>query len=165
MAERTHRLVVGVMGAASCGEETAALAERVGSLLADRGAVVLCGGRGGVMEAAARGARSRGGLVVGVLPGRDADDSPPNPSVDVAIFTGMGDGRNWVNACSSDAIVAIAGGWGTLSEIALARKIGRPVVLLRSWPLAALDGEAELPVASTAEQAVEMVWELLRSSE
>ena len=81
MAERTHRIVVGVMGAGSCDGVAAALAERVGRLIADRGAVLLCGGRGGVMEAAARGARSGGGLVVGIMPGRDASETPPNPSI------------------------------------------------------------------------------------
>jgi uncharacterized protein (TIGR00725 family) len=156
-AER--RTVVGVMGASTCDDATLEIAEEVGRLVASRGAVLLCGGRGGVMEAAARGARSAGGFVVGVLPGRDARESPPNSYVDVAIFTGMHDGRNWINACSSDAMIAVSGGYGTLSEIALARKIGRPVVAIRSWAL----GD-DLPSVETPAEAVAMVFDLLRSS-
>lgn len=162
MAGRGHRRVVGVMGAASCDAEVAALAEGVGRLVAESGLVLLCGGRTGVMEAAARGARAAGGLTIGVLPGRDARESPPNEYVEVAIFTGINDGRNWVNVCSSDAVIAIAGGYGTLSEIALALKLGKPVVLLRSWRF-----EADPPLpgarrAATAAEAVAMVLESLR---
>ena len=156
------RTVIGVMGASACDEETAGLAEEVGRLVAGRGAVLLCGGGGGVMEAAARGAREAGGLVVGVMPGRDASASPPNPHVDVAIFTGMGDGRNWVNVCSSDAVVAIAGGYGTLSEIALALKLGKPVVLLRTWRFECDPPLPAAPRAETAGEAVAMVFESLR---
>jgi uncharacterized protein (TIGR00725 family) len=130
---RTHRIVIGVMGAATCDEETASIAGRIGRAIAERGAVLLCGGRTGVMEAAARGARNAGGLVIGVLPGTSAADTPPNPHVDIALFTGMGDGRNWINACASDAVIAIGGGFGTLSEMALALKLGRPVVAVRTW--------------------------------
>jgi uncharacterized protein (TIGR00725 family) len=132
-AARTHRIVIGVMGAATCDDEIASIAGRIGRAIAERGAVLLCGGRSGVMEAAARGARSAGGLVLGVLPGASAVDTPPNPYIDVALFTGMGDGRNWINACASDAVIAIGGGFGTLSEIALALKLGRPVVAVRTW--------------------------------
>jgi uncharacterized protein (TIGR00725 family) len=162
VAERTHRRVVGVMGAGACDAETSALAEEVGRLLAEAGVVLLCGGRGGVMEAAARGARAAGGLTVGVLPGRDAAETPPNEHVDVALFTGLGDGRNWVNVCSSDAVVAIAGGYGTLSEIALALKLGRPVVLLRTWRFEA-DPPLDEPLrAETAAEAVAMVLDAMR---
>jgi len=163
MAEASRRRVIGVMGAGSCDAQTAALAEEVGRLVAEAGAVLLCGGRGGVMEAAARGAHRAGGLTIGVMPGRDSAETPPNPFVDVAIFTGMRDGRNWINACSSDAVVAIAGGWGTLSEVALAMKLGKPVVLLRSWRIENDDPSLDAPrsVATPAE-AVAMVLERLR---
>jgi hypothetical protein len=158
----TSRPVIGVMGPGECDAETAAAAEEVGRLVAEAGAVLLCGGRGGVMEAAARGAKAAGGLTVGVMPGRDRAESPPNAHIDVAIFTGMRDGRNWINACSSDAVVAVAGGYGTLSEIALALKLGKPVVLLRSWRL---ERDAPLPgprVAANPREAVAMVLEELR---
>ncbi len=157
-----QRRVIGVMGAARCDPEIEALAEEVGRLVAEAGAVLLCGGRGGVMEAAARGAQAAGGLTLGVMPGRSAAESPPNPHVDVALFTGLGDGRNYVNVCASDAIIAIAGGYGTLSEIALALKVGTPVVLLRSWSFTADPPLPDPPRASTAAEAVAMVLERLR---
>lgn len=153
---RSWRTVVGVMGAGVCGPDMSELAYDVGRRIAERGAVLLCGGRTGVMEAAARGARDAGGLTVGVMPGRDAGESPPNRFVDVALFTGLNDARNYVNVCSSDVLIAIAGAWGTLSEIALARKVGRPVVLLRSWEL-----EGDLPRAETADEAVELAFSLV----
>lgn len=156
--ERTHRVIIGVMGASQCDEPTYEMARQVGTLIAERGAVLLCGGRGGVMEAAARGAREAGGLTIGIMPGMNASETPPNPYIDVAIFTGMRDGRNWVNVCTSDAIIAIAGGYGTLSEIALGLKIGKPVVLLHSWQLPPRD-LAPLYVAETAEQAVELAFQ------
>lgn len=155
---RTYRVLIGVMGASSCDEATYELARRVGALIAERGAVLLCGGRGGVMEAAAQGAKEMGGLTIGVMPGMNAGESPPNPYIDVALFTGLRDGRNWVNVCASDAIIAIAGGYGTLSEIALALKIGKPVVLLRSWELPAR-GQAPLFHAHTPEQAVDLAFQ------
>lgn len=154
---RTYRVVIGVMGASQCDEEIYQLARRVGALIAERGAVLLCGGRGGVMEAAARGAKEAGGLTIGILPGMNAGETPPNPYIDVAIFTGLRDGRNWINICASDAIIAIAGGYGTLSEIALALKVGKPVVLLRSWELPQQE-HAPLYHAQTPEQAVEMAF-------
>ena len=151
---RTHRIVIGVMGPAECDGETADLGRAVGAAVAARGAVLLCGGRGGVMEAAAAGARAAGGLTIGVLPGVSAAASPPNPHIDVALFTGLGEGRNWVNVCASDAVIAVGGGWGTLSEIALAVKAGRPVVALRSWPLSG----GEIARAESAEEAVALAF-------
>ncbi len=155
--ERTHRVVIGVMGAGQCDTTLYEMARQVGQRIAARGAVLLCGGRGGVMEAAARGAKEAGGLTVGILPGMSALDTPPNPFIDVAVFTGMHDGRNWINVCSSDAIIAIAGGYGTLSEIALALKIGKPVVLLHSWDLP-LQEQTRLHRASTPEEAVDIAF-------
>jgi len=150
--------LVGVMGASRCGEEVSKLAFRVGELIAERGAVLLCGGMGGVMEAACAGARQAGGLTIGILPGLDERDSPPNQYVDVPIFTGLRDGRNWVNACACDALIAIAGGYGTLSEIALALKLGKPLVLLNTWKF---EGDEQLPApkkAATADEAVELAF-------
>jgi uncharacterized protein (TIGR00725 family) len=156
MSARTHRIVIGVMGPASCDPELAALARGIGREVARRGAVLLCGGRGGVMEAAAQGAKDEGGLTLGVLPGASAKETPPNPYVDVALFTGLGEGRNWINVCASDAIIAIGGGFGTLSEIALALKAGKPVVLVGSWRFEVDGASPNLPRASDAAAALDL---------
>jgi uncharacterized protein (TIGR00725 family) len=161
MAARTHKLVVGVMGPAACDPDTAAAARAVGQGIALRGAVLLCGGRGGVMEAAAEGARAAGGLTIGVLPGDDAAETPPNPFIDVALFTGLGEGRNWVNVCASDVVIALGGGFGTLSEIALALKARKPLVLLGSWTVEIEGTVPSIPRAKTPQDAVAMAFELL----
>ena len=109
-------------------------AEEVGGLLAEAGAVVVCGGLGGVMEAACRGASTAGGLTLGILPGRDRRDA--NPHVQVAVPTGLGEARNALVVRAADAVVAVGGAYGTLSEIALALKSGTPVVGLHTWELA-----------------------------
>jgi uncharacterized protein (TIGR00725 family) len=154
MPTRTHRIVIGVMGPASCDPQTADIARSVGRGVAERGGVLLCGGRGGVMEAAAGGAREAGGLTIGLLPGVNARESAPNPHLDVALFTGLGEGRNWVNVCASDAIIAIGGGFGTLSEIALALKAQKPVVLVGSWRFEIEGVVPNVPRASSAAEAV-----------
>ncbi len=110
-----------------------ALGEELGRHLALAGAVVLCGGLGGVMEAAARGAAQAGALVVGILPGPDR--LAANPHVHVSLATGLGEARNALLVRAADACVAVGGGWGTLSEIALARRMGKPVVALSTWRL------------------------------
>jgi hypothetical protein len=125
------RAQIGIIGAGSAGEGLAELAREVGSLVAERGWTVLCGGLGGVMEAASRGASERGGLVVGILPGESR--SGGNPHLDVVLPTNMGHGRNVIIAQASDVLIAVGGGYGTLSEIALGLKMGKPVVSLRSW--------------------------------
>ena len=137
---------VAVCGASDPDPEQRELAREVGRRLAEAGAVVLCGGLGGVMEAAAEGASGAGGTVVGILPG--ADRASGNPHLTIAIATGLGEARNAVLANAADAMVAVGGGWGTLSEIALARRRGRPVVSLAGWELEGV------PVAISAEEAV-----------
>jgi len=160
----TDRIIIGVMGASACDAATHALARDVGRLVAQRGAVLLGGGRGGVMEASAQGAREAGGLTIGILKGTHRDEARANPHVEVAIRTGLADARNWINVSASDALIAIGGGWGTLSEIALARKSAKPVILLRSWKLEAQPPLVPLPEAQTAEQAVALAFEALQSS-
>jgi uncharacterized protein (TIGR00725 family) len=108
-----------------------ALAEEAGAAVAEAGAGLVCGGLGGVMEAACRGARSRGGLTLGLLPGTDREAA--NGWVLVAVPTGLGEGRNALVVRAADAVVAVGGGWGTLSEIALALKTGVPVVGVGTW--------------------------------
>lgn len=122
---------VAVCGPGVCGAEEAGWARRVGELLGARGVVVVCGGGGGVMAAAAAGARAAGATVVGVLPGDRPDGAVAD--VTVAVATGLGEARNAVIVSSAAAVIAVGGSWGTLSEIALARRAGRPVVQLGGW--------------------------------
>jgi hypothetical protein len=144
------RPIVAVVGGHRCTAEEARAAEEVGRLLAERGAIVVCGGLGGVMEAACRGAKSvAGSLTVGILPGDDPRDA--NAFVDVPLATGMGEMRNAVIVRAARGVIAIGGGWGTLSEIALARRIGKPVIGLHD----AFAAGVEIPRAATPEEVVE----------
>src|SRR3954466_6854556 len=161
---RAGRPVIGVMGPAACDDQIPAGARAVGRAIAERGAVLLTGGRAGVMEAASRGARDAGGLTIGVLPGAGTGASPPNAYVDVALYTGLGEARNWVNVCSSDALIAIGGGFGTLSEIALALKARKPLVLLDSWRFEMEGVSPTVPRARDAAHAVELAFAALGSS-
>jgi uncharacterized protein (TIGR00725 family) len=137
-------------------------AERLGRRLAEAGAVVVCGGGPGVMEAVCRGARSAGGATVGLLPGLDRGDA--NPHLSVALPTGMGQGRNLLLVRSSDALVAVGGGFGTLSEIALALRTGTPVVGLATWSLRLGDGPMEaFGVADDADTAARLALEAARA--
>jgi uncharacterized protein (TIGR00725 family) len=120
-------------GGADPAQGALAAAEEVGRLLADAGVTLVCGGLGGVMEAAARGAARAGGEVVGILPGEDPAEA--NEHCTRVVATGTGHARNLAVVASADAVIAIAGEWGTLSEIAFARRLGRPVVTLGSWEL------------------------------
>jgi uncharacterized protein (TIGR00725 family) len=127
------RPVVAVVGGGICSPEEAAQAEAVGRHLAEAGATLICGGMAGVMAAACRGTKAAGGLIIGVLPGFSARDA--NPHVDVPIVTGMGEARNVIIVRSAAAVIAVGGEFGTLSEIAFALKLGRPVVGLGTWEL------------------------------
>lgn len=137
---------VAVVGAGRATAEQEQLAEEVGRELARAGAVVVCGGLGGVMEAACRGAKDGGGATLGILPGLDRAQA--NPFVDVAVPTGLGEARNALVVRAADALVAVGGEYGTLSEIALALKTGKRVVALGSWEI-----DGVVPVASPAEAA------------
>jgi uncharacterized protein (TIGR00725 family) len=149
------------MGGGRASAEVAALAEGLGAAIADAGWVLLNGGRdAGVMAASARGAAVRGGLVIGILPGRDRGEASPHLSV--AVVTGLGDARNAVNVLSSDVVVALPGGAGTLSEVALASKAGRPVVLL-GWPAGTMTELPELSHTDSVDGAMRLVRRLLES--
>lgn len=128
-----RKLIIAVIGDSACSEEEGRLAETVGELLAGRDALVVCGGLGGVMEAVCRGAKSRGGLTVGILPGADAGTA--NPWVDISVVTGLGEARNVLVVKSAHAVIAVGGGYGTLSELAYALKNGIPVIGLNTWSL------------------------------
>jgi uncharacterized protein (TIGR00725 family) len=148
-----HGPYVAVIGAGQATAEQERVAERVGELLADAGAVLVSGGRGGVMLASCRGAHRRGGLTVGLLPG--ADRAEGNPFLTVAVPTGLGELRNGLIVRSADAVVAVGGGHGTLSEIALALKLGRPVVGLGTWEVHGIQH------VSTPEEALALIAGLL----
>jgi uncharacterized protein (TIGR00725 family) len=150
---------VSVVGPGDPSPEACRLAERLGAELARRGAVVVCGGLGGAMEAACRGAKSAGGTTVGILPGLDR--SGANPYVDIAIATGMGELRNGLVVRAADAVVAVQGEYGTLSEISFALKVGVPVVGLDTWELVKGGRESGAIVrAASPEEAAEQALQL-----
>jgi uncharacterized protein (TIGR00725 family) len=142
------RAYVAVVGAGDATVDEQQNAERVGRGLAESGAVVVCGGLGGVMEAACRGAKSAGGATLGILPGSRRTDA--NPFVDIAVATGLGEMRNGLVVRSADALIAIGGEFGTLSEIALALKAGKAVVGLGTWELSKRDGPVDAIVRATS---------------
>ncbi len=151
---------IAVIGSAQAPEAVLRLARELGAEIARRGHVLVCGGRGGVMEAACRGAHEEGGLTVGILPGEDPDEA--NPYVRVRVPTGMGEARNALVVRAGDAVVAVAGGWGTLSEIALASKMGKPVIGLKpsgGWA-AELAERGLVHPAETPREAVDLAEEL-----
>jgi uncharacterized protein (TIGR00725 family) len=146
---------VAVVGPGTASPQQVEAAEAVGAGLAQAGAVVVTGGLGGVMEAACRGARSKRGRTLGLLPGDDRDAA--NGWVEIAVATGMGELRNGLVVRAADAVVAVGGGHGTLSEIALALKLGRPVIGLGTWEVHGVEH------VSTPAEAVGRVAALLRA--
>jgi uncharacterized protein (TIGR00725 family) len=144
------RSYVGVIGGAECPADIARLAEQVGVGIARRGASLICGGHTGVMEAACRGAQAAGGMTIGILPG--ADRAQANPYVDVAIATGFGEARNLAIIRTADVLIAIAGSYGTLSEIGFALRMGKRVIGLRTWDI---DG---VEPADSPEHALELAF-------
>jgi uncharacterized protein (TIGR00725 family) len=156
--------VVAVIGAGTCTRREYNLAHEVGRALAKREVAVACGGLLGVMEAACAGAKQEGGLTIGLLPGYLRHDA--NRYVDVAVPTGLRDARNVLVATVGEAVIAVGGKLGTLSEIAIALKHGIPVVGLSTWKL---DPdrlfEHRIPTASTAEEAVDLALSLADARE
>jgi uncharacterized protein (TIGR00725 family) len=149
-------VIISVIGGERAGAEALRLAKEVGRELGRRGVTLLCGGRGGVMEATCKGARAEGGHTIGVLPGRNAAETPPNRYVEFPIFTGIGYARNAIVALSGEAVIAISGSYGTLSEIAYALINGVPLVGLDTWDFDYHDWEPSGIVrVTTAVEAVE----------
>jgi uncharacterized protein (TIGR00725 family) len=144
---------IAVIGAGAEDPELAGLAEEVGRLVAAGGARLVCGGLGGVMEAAARGAASAGGDVIGIVPTSEPGDA--NEHVTHPVATGIGQARNLAVVSSGDAVIAVGGAWGTLSEIAFARRLGRPVIGLRTWRLQSESEEEGIEYAESPGAAVE----------
>jgi uncharacterized protein (TIGR00725 family) len=155
MKDIRKRIRIAVIGGSRPGRQALDTALEVGRLIARSGAVVVCGGLGGVMEAASRGAREEGGLVVGILPGNSPVDA--NPWIDIPIVTGLGYTRNALVVMNADAIIAVDGEYGTLSEIAHGLIHGKKVVGLRTWDVRGV------AVAETAEEAVRLALEGLSS--
>jgi uncharacterized protein (TIGR00725 family) len=155
-----RRNLIAVVGSGhEADPEILSRARQVGEFLADSGFVLVTGGLGGVMEAASAGAKSKSGIVLGILPGQSGDDA--NAHVDIAIATGLRDARNTVIATAADALIAVSGEYGTLSEIALALKLGKPVVTLHSqWHM--IEGTIR---AKTPREAVDHIRRILSSEE
>lgn len=152
-------MYISVIGAGECDEATARTAYEVGRLVAEAGAILVCGGLGGVMDAAAHGAKDGGGLTVGILPGATCDGASPH--LDVVLPTGMGEGRNVLVVRAGDAAIAICGGYGTLNEIGVALRIGKPVVGLDTWQISRGGRkDAGIIEAVTPEEAVKRALEL-----
>jgi len=154
MVVREDGVYVAVVGSGAATGKLYQQAREVGELVVGRGGIGVCGGLGGVMEAAARGASERGGTAIGVLP--DEDRGRANGYLSFSVATGAGQARNLAVVCSGDVVVAIGGEYGTLSEVGLALKVGRPVVSLGSWDL----GE-HVAVARTPREAVGAAFRLL----
>ncbi len=145
---------IGVMGPGDAAPDELEMAEAVGREIAERGGILVCGGLGGVMEAAAKGAALAGGVTLGILPGHSPDTA--NPYISIPVATGMSHARNLVNVLTSQAVIAVGGAYGTLSEIALALKSGRTVVALKSWRLKEIGCDDALFVeVETPQEAVE----------
>ncbi len=159
--------IIGVMGGGTASPNDLEIAYQLGGLIAQNGWVLLNGGRrAGIMEASAKGAKSLGGLTVGILP--DESRRGTSSFIDIPVLTGMGNARNCINVLSSDVVVACPGGAGTLSEIALALKVRRPVILLNFSTGNAFDSYTEkglLHHATTPEEVVELIKELLKQDE
>jgi uncharacterized protein (TIGR00725 family) len=153
----SRRTQIAVIGKGSADDALASPAEEIGRRLAEAGAVVVCGGLGGVMEAAAKGGAAAGGTVLGIVP--SDDPATANVYCTHVVATGIGSARNLAVVASGDAVIAIGGEWGTLSEIAHARQFGRPVVALRSWtiqPHVPIAGGEGIELADDPTTAVEL---------
>lgn len=148
---------IAVVGGSQCDPALGSLAEKVGAEIAGRGAVLVCGGGGGVMEAASRGAQKNGGMVLGILPGDDPGQG--NRYLTLAVATGLGEARNAIIARTAHALIALGGEYGTLSEMALALKMGKPVMGLETWKIGS---PHEMPGGivhcDSAAAAVEAAW-------
>jgi hypothetical protein len=152
-------MYITVAGASVCGTELLDLAYLVGAEIAKRGHVLVCGGLGGVMDAAARGVHDQDGMSIGILP--DAERTRASRWLTVSIPTAMGHARNTLVALSGDAIIAVGGSYGTLSEIALGLKMGKPVIGLETWELERREEERpRLVKARTALEAVDLAEQL-----
>ncbi len=147
-------MIISVIGAGTCNNEIYSIAEEIGKLIAQKDAILVTGGLGGVMEAASKGAIEAGGTTVGILPGFSKEDA--NKYVSIPITTGLSHARNIIIARSADAVIAVSGEYGTLSEIAVALKLGKPVIGIKTWEN--IEGLIE---AGSSQEAVNKAFELI----
>src|SRR3972149_4049832 len=147
--------IIGVIGTSEASTEEYQTAEEVGREIARRKGILVCGGLGGVMEASCRGAKSEGGLTIGIIPGSSKKEA--NPYVDIPIVTGISEARNIIVVRSSNAIIAIGGSFGTLSEIAFALKLEIPVIGINTWEVS-----TNIKKATTPKEAVDLAFSLAR---
>ncbi len=147
------KILISVIGGRKVEKSLLKQAESIGRLLAKEDAILICGGLGGVMEAVSRGMKSEGGLTIGILPQNHREKA--NPFVDIPIATGLGIGRNAIIARAADAVIAVGGEYGTLSEIAFALQMGKPVVGINTWNIKGVIS------AKNAEEAVNKIYEIL----
>ena len=152
-----RKTIIGVIGSASCSSSVADIGYIVGREIARRGAILICGGLGGIMEGACKGVQEENGTAIGILPGDDKEDA--NPYVDIPLTTGMGEARNIIIVRSSDAVIAIAGKYGTLSELAFALRFDVPIVGIATWNI-------DIPIlkAKNPRQAVDMAFEAIKKA-
>ncbi len=151
--------IIAVIGQGrDCTPELIQLAEEVGAGIAKRDAILICGGLGGIMEAASRGAKSAGGLTIGILPGTDKSEA--NAFIDIPIVTGMSVARNVIITRTADAVIAVGGFYGTLSEIAYSLAFDKPVIGLKTWEV-----DENIRYTETAEEAVKLAIDLIGTAE
>ncbi len=149
---RKQMITISVIGGSSISSKIEALAESVGKMIADLGCVLVCGGLGGAMEAAAKGAKKAGGLTIGILPGKDKRDA--NSFIDISLPTSIGYARNTIVSCSADIIIALPGSFGTNSEICYGLVYGRPVINLGDWKV---DGMIDVKNVAEAEERIKKI--------
>ena len=152
-----RKTIIGVIGSSGCSSSVSEIAYIVGKEIARKGAILICGGLAGVMEAACKGVKEEGGITIGVLPGDSKEKA--NPYVDIPITTGMGEARNIIIVRSSDAVIAIAGKYGTLSELAFALRFDVPIVGIATWNI-------DIPIlrAKNPKQAVDMLFSAIKKA-
>jgi uncharacterized protein (TIGR00725 family) len=162
MATKKRKIFISVVGESDASKKNYRLAEEVGKLIAKAGAILVCGGLKGVMEAAAKGAKSQGGLTIGVLPGSRREEA--NKYIDIPIVTGLGYARNKLVVKSGQVVIAIGGKYGTLSEIGFALGYGTPVVGIKTWELIRGDGKVDQGIVyvRTAKEAVDTALKLIK---
>jgi uncharacterized protein (TIGR00725 family) len=162
MARKKDHIFISVVGESDASHKTHRMAREVGRLIAKAGATLVCGGLKGVMETAARGAKSEGGLTIGILPGSHREEA--NPHIDIPIITGLGYARNKLVVKTGQVVIAIGGRYGTLSEIGFALGYGIPVVGLKTWELIRGDGRVDQGIVRvrTPEEAVKTAFKLIK---